>query len=60
MRNVHEPTVRSVGIAYLLVTPNGKLLRLGRGVQLDGAILDAARTHFRLPIPMATHDSLEP
>ena len=50
----------SVGIAYLFVAPSGKLLRLGSGVQLDGAILDAARTHFGLPIPVSVHDSLEP
>ena len=57
----HELSVTdSIGIAYLLVAPSGRLLRLGSGVQLDGAILDAARTHFKLPIPMTTHDSLEP
>ena len=50
----------SIGIAYLFVAPSGRLLRLGSGVQLDGAILEAARTHFGLPIPIATHDSLEP
>ena len=50
----------SIGIAYLLVAPNGRLLRLGSGVQADGAILDAARTHFGLPIPVSTRDSVEP
>ena len=50
----------SIGIAYLLVAPSGKLHRLGRGVQGDGAILDAARTHFGLPIPMPARDSVEP
>ena len=50
----------SIGIAYLFVTPSGKLLRLGSGVQGDGAILDAARTHFALPIPMPARDSVEP
>jgi hypothetical protein len=50
----------SVGIAYLFVAPNGKLLRLGSGVQADGAILDAARSHFALPIPMPARDSVEP
>jgi hypothetical protein len=50
----------SIGIAYLLVAPSGKLLRLGSGVQADGAILDAARTHFGLPIPVPMPDSVEP
>jgi len=50
----------SIGIAYLFVAPGGKLHRLGSGVQADGAILDAARTHFGLPIPMPARDSVEP
>jgi hypothetical protein len=50
----------SGGIVYLFVSPNGHKRILRQGVELDGAILAAARGQFGLPIPVPEGEGDEP
>jgi hypothetical protein len=50
----------SGGVLYLFVTPNGRKRFLRNGVQIDDAILDAARQLFGPIIPSADKDTEKP
>jgi hypothetical protein len=42
----------SGGIVYVFVLPNGRTRALREGVEVDAALLGAARDHFGIPIPV--------
>ena len=46
------PATDSGRIVYLFALPNGRVKVLHNGVEVDGAILSAAREHFGRPIPV--------
>jgi hypothetical protein len=50
--------VDSGGVLYLFVSPNGQKRILRQGVEVDEALLDAARNEFGLSIPVSegTHN----
>ena len=47
----------SGGVVYLFVSPNERKRILRQGVEIDGAILDAARHQFGIPLPIPEWES---
>jgi hypothetical protein len=52
--------VDSGGVLYLFVSPNGQKRTLRQGVEVDEALLDAARNQFGLSIPVSEEKHDDP
>ena len=58
---VHKlSTTDGGGLVYLFVSPNGRTRVLREGVELDGAILNAAHLLFDVPLPTPAEEPDDP